>query len=431
MIGCFITLLSIIVVQLANVREDLNKIQNVNTPKLNTSLLELPQTSLILDNNEKPIYEYRVPFRKSLDLEEIPHILQQLFIQSEDQFFYQHKGFDLTAITRAFILNAKHNGIEQGGSTITQQLVRNVYLTHEQTYSRKMNELILSYQLEKEFSKDKILETYLNAIYFANQAYGVEAASKTYFAKTVGELSTAEMAFIAAIPNNPTLYDPYKNFEKTKERQERLLSILAQQEVLTNEEAEKGKQEKIVLASPTEYLSYDNYISFVEREMRDLIQSSYSLTDETEVQQKAVEAKVAQVLQKGVKIYTYMDPSTQKNTENALDLLSSKDELQGASVVINHKENSIIALTGGVNYSRGDFHRGFQAVRQPGSTIKPLLSYAPYIERKNSSIYDSVDARTVCFTSTYCPSNYGGQNTELLPLLLLCQNHLTLQLSNY
>lgn len=408
LIGCFVTLLSITVIQLVDVREDLSALKRTNQPNLDTSLLQLPQTSLILDRNEQPIYEYRVPYRRSIRLEEMPLLLQQLFIQSEDQLFYQHKGFDLTAITRAFILNAKHSGIEQGGSTITQQLVRNVYLNHEQTYSRKMNELLLSYQVEKEFTKDEILEFYLNAIYFANQAYGVEAASQTYFSKSVGELSPAEMAFIAAIPNNPTLYDPYKNYEKTKERQERLLSILAEQEVISYEEAEKSKKEKITLAKPKEYASYANYLSFVERELKDLIQISYGLTDDTEANQKVIEEKVTHVLQQGIKVHTYLDPNAQVKAEKALEVLSSRPNLQGASVVINHKEKSILALTGGVNYSKGDFHRAYQAVRQPGSTIKPLLSFAPYIERKNSSIYDSVNARSICFTPTYCPSNYGG-----------------------
>ncbi|MFF2459275.1 transglycosylase domain-containing protein [Peribacillus simplex] len=149
--------------------------------------------------------------------------LENLFIVTEDQKFYDHAGIDISGISRALLINSQNKTIEQGGSTITQQLARNVYLSHDRSYNRKLSELIYTHQIERKKSKPEIMELYLNAIYFSNGAYGIEAASQYYFSKPTGELSKAELAFLAAIPNNPENYNPLKHFDATKQRQERLL----------------------------------------------------------------------------------------------------------------------------------------------------------------------------------------------------------------
>ncbi|MEP9404787.1 biosynthetic peptidoglycan transglycosylase [Peribacillus frigoritolerans] len=143
--------------------------------------------------------------RTYLKLEDIPLFLENLFIVTEDQKFYDHAGVDLSGISRALLINSQNKTIEQGGSTITQQLARNVYLSHDRTYNRKPSELIYAYQIERKKSKPEIMELYLNAIYFSNGAYGIEAASQYYFSKPTGELTKAELAFLAAIPNNLVL----------------------------------------------------------------------------------------------------------------------------------------------------------------------------------------------------------------------------------
>lgn len=197
----------------------------------------LPQTSYIKAGNGTVISEISGPEKRVyLSDKEIPLFLKDLFVTIEDKHFYQHAGIDAAAITRAIAVNAQSNSNEQGGSTITQQLARNVYLTQEKTYNRKLTELLYSYQLERTFSKSEILELYINAIYYNNGNYGIEAASRFYFSKPAKELSRAQLAFLAAIPNNPDWYNPLKHHDATKKRQERILLQMVQANKITKDD---------------------------------------------------------------------------------------------------------------------------------------------------------------------------------------------------
>lgn len=191
----------------------------------------------MVDRNGNLFSEDYVEWRNPVSYKEVPEIAKQLFILSEDRNFYQHIGFDISGIIRAVAENAKQNSIQQGGSTITQQPVRMLYLSEEKTYERKLMEIFYAYELEKLYDKDKILEMYLNEMYFANQVYGIGGAATYYFNKPLQECTVAEIAFLAAIPNNPSLYDPLVHFENTKARQERLIDILAKEKMITLEEA--------------------------------------------------------------------------------------------------------------------------------------------------------------------------------------------------
>ena len=168
---------------------------------------------------------------------EIPDFIKEVFIVSEDQNFLRHPGFDLPAIGRALAANLQSAEIEQGASTITQQLARNQYLNHDRSYNRKLSEILYAYQIERTFTKAEILEQYLNAIYFQHNAYGIHAAADFYFQKRPLDLSKAEQAFLAAIPNNPSFYDPLQHFERTKGRQERLIYHLVKNSQLAPQEA--------------------------------------------------------------------------------------------------------------------------------------------------------------------------------------------------
>ena len=179
------------------------------------------------DRNGRIFAEEYVEWRHPLPLDSIPEFMQQLFLVSEDQGFFEHKGYDVAAIVRAFAVNARSDDMSQGGSTITQQLVRMRFLTTEKTYERKFKELLYAAELEKQSTKEEILEMYLNEMFFGNQVYGIGAAATYYFDRPLDKLNPAEMAFIAAIPNNPSRYDPLRDFEQTKKRQERLLSVLS------------------------------------------------------------------------------------------------------------------------------------------------------------------------------------------------------------
>ncbi|MCM3029442.1 biosynthetic peptidoglycan transglycosylase [Niallia sp. MER 6] len=171
------------------------------------SSMTLAQSSYILDNSGRSISEIspQAGIRKNLINEEIPQYVKDLFILSEDQHFYEHAGFDLPAIGRALLTNAESDTIEQGGSTITQQLARNMFQSYDKTYNRKLKELLYAYELERKWSKAEILTQYINAVYFANNMYGIEAAANYYFSSKSSDLSKAELSFLASIPNNPTI----------------------------------------------------------------------------------------------------------------------------------------------------------------------------------------------------------------------------------
>ena len=376
----------------------------------------LPQTSLIKAGNGTTISEIHQPVHRiNLDSVDIPLFLKELFIVSEDQHFYDHPGFDLPSIGRAFAINMQSNDIKQGASTITQQLARNLYLNNEKSYNRKLSELLYAYEMERKYTKEEILELYINAIYFQNGAYGIEAASQVYFQKQTKELSKAELAFLASIPNNPSMYNPLKHFERTKKRQERMIDQLKEQKLISSEEAEAIKKENILLNQQKRTDLFPDYVTYVEAELTDLIaqQEGFEkkLLSANEQEIKKIEAqlnkRVEEVLASGVVIETALDPSIQERAKKAVEYRLPYKDIEGSAVIIDHETNQLVALVAGKQYQKYDFNRGFQAYRQPGSSIKPLLVYAPYLERSNAPLEKKVNAGPFC-KNGYCPKNYGG-----------------------
>lgn len=393
--------------------------------KMEISDISLPQTSLIKASNGTIISEiYRPVNRINLDSRDIPAFLKELFILSEDQHFYDHLGFDLPSMGRAFAINMKANDIEQGASTITQQLARNIFLTTEKTYNRKLSELLYAYEIERKYTKEEILELYVNAIYFQNGAYGIEAASRLYFQKQTNELSKAQLAFLASIPNNPSLYDPFVHFDQTKKRQERLIDQLSQQHFISLEEAEKIKSEPILIKTEKERIDlFPDYVTYVEVELKELIAQQEGFTEKLASADKqgkerieaALSKRVEEVIASGIIIETALDMTIQERAKKAVERRLPYDDIEGAAAVINHENHQLIALIGGKNYKKYEFNRGFQAYRQPGSAIKPLLVYAPYLERTNASLTKTISAAPFC-KNGYCPQNYGGARYGMVTL---------------
>lgn len=351
-----------------------------------------------------------VPFNK------IPNEVKQLFLTSEDRHFYEHKGFDFMGMVRAAASNFKDHKIDQGASTITQQLARNVYLSHERTFSRKLTELAYSYQLEKKYSKDEILEGYLNTIYFNNGVYGVGSAAQFYFSKPLKSLTLGEMAFICAIPNNPTLYDPLKHFDYTKKRQVRLLNGLKKAGVISGKQLKKAEKEKIKLDINEKTNKYPDYVSYVNDEFTQLVSSSEGYDKRLEKAsgkakqkiQSELSDRVSTLLKDGVKIYTALNPYMQNQVVAQVNQNLPYAGVQGGAAVINHQTHQIIALSGGKDYHKYDFNRAYQAYRQPGSSIKPLLDYGPYIEKTGATPHSKIDASKFC-SADYCPQNYNNR----------------------
>ena len=211
------------------------------------------QTSIVYDKDGNVLAELSGSKESEyLKNSEIPQTVKDAFIVSEDRKFYEHSGVDYKAVGRAILEIMKNEGeVTQGGSTITQQLARNIYLTHEVSVERKLKEMFIAWELEELYSKDEILEFYINNIYFGNGLYGIEAASEGYFNKKVSELSISQMVFLCAIPNNPTLYEPFENMENTLKRRDRILKQMYEQDVLTQSEYLLATSENVVL-SPSE-----------------------------------------------------------------------------------------------------------------------------------------------------------------------------------
>lgn len=398
--------------------EEVKNVKAVSTvlnEKLPLKEFPLTQNSFIVDQNGALVSEIitNQENRTYVPFDKIPEAVKTIFIVSEDQKFYEHIGFDPAGMARAVLINAKSQSIEQGGSTITQQLARNVFLSHEKTYNRKLSELLYSYHIERTFSKEEILEGYLNAVYFHNGVYGVQMASNYYFSKPIDKLTLAQIAFISAIPNNPALYDPIKHFNHTKKRQLLLLKNLLDGKYITGEQYNSASAEKIRLNLQHRTDRYPDYVTYVHDELKRLIAENEGFTkraadagkeEKAEIEEE-LNNRVHEVVKKGVIIHTALDPTMQANVADAFKNNLSDSSVQGASVVIDHHAHQIKALFGGKDYQKFNFNRAYQAYRQPGSAIKPLLDYVPYIDVKNASASSMISAKPFC-KKDYCPKNY-------------------------
>ena len=388
-------------------------VQSIELPEVASSTLPIT----MYDANNELFSEEYSEWSQPLPLNEIPEIVKQIFLTSEDEHFYNHIGFDVSAIARAFLANTTDQSIQQGGSTITQQLVRMRYLTTEKTYERKLMELFYAHELEQMLSKDQILELYLNEMYFSNQVYGIGGAATYYFDRPLSQLSLAETTFIAAIPNNPSLYDPLKNFENTKSRQERLIDQLAEHNIISQSEATTHKNEIIELNVKSKMQQYPSYSTYVLQELRWLIakQTGYPekiavTTDkmEKEYLQLEMEKEIDAILQQGVHVYTALQPEKQVQDEAAINYILKRSELQASATVIDNETREIISIFGGKDYKKHDLHRAFQSPRQPASAFKPISVYAPYFETTTATKNAIVSGSKYC-VGIFCPENYGGR----------------------
>ncbi|WP_409290079.1 transglycosylase domain-containing protein [Peribacillus sp. SCS-37] len=373
----------------------------------------MPQTSFIKSGDGRTISEITLSQNRiSLDSQKIPHFLKQIFIAVEDRQFYEHFGVDISGIGRAVIANAQSDASVQGGSTITQQLARNLYLSHERTYNRKLAELLYSLSLERKLTKDQILEAYINTIYFQNGAYGIEAASRLYFNKGTHKLNRAELAFLAAIPNNPLLYDPLVHFSSTKKRQERILGMLKDRKLISVQEYKALAAAPISLHVRQKIDSYPDYTAYTLMEFKELVSKAEGYAGKISgpddsaraAYSKKLDQRVNSLLESGITIHTALDRDIQSAAGAAVMKHLPQKDIEGASVVIEHHTHKLVSLIGGKYYKKYSFNRAYQAYRQPGSAIKPLLVYGPYIEGRQPVLTELVNAGSLCLNG-YCPHN--------------------------
>lgn len=336
-----------------------------------------------------------------LESDKIPDVVKRAFVLIEDRKFYRHNGIDVAAVARAGLANFKAKSKVQGASTITQQVARNVYLTQDVTWERKITEMFLAMELEKKYSKEQILEFYINNIYFANGLYGIEAAAQGYFNAHVSELTISELVFLAGIPNNPSKYDPFTNFDKALERRNYILSVLNDYGSITDDEYKNALAEEIEL-NPSGEEKHDSVETFVYYCATRSLMKAAGFTFRDEFIDEEDEAAYKEMYDDyysrfqlslftgGYRIYTAIDMEKQQKLMDAVDetlawSTETNDEgvykLQASAVCIDNSTGYVTAIVGGRNQGLPGYtlNRAYQSFRQPGSAIKPLVVYAPYL----------------------------------------------------
>ncbi|SDH89497.1 penicillin-binding protein, 1A family [Alteribacillus persepolensis] len=331
-----------------------------------------------------------------IELEDISPSLIDAVISVEDREFYEHNGFDIPRIMSAIAANIKSGSKAQGASTITQQYARNLFLTHDKTWSRKLEEAFYALRLETHYDKEDILEGYLNTIYFGHGAYGIEAASKLYFDKSASQLTLSEASLLAGIPKGPSYYSPFSYPDRAKGRQRVVLASMEATGAITTTERQQAEQTEWELEPPGQ-LADERTGPYFQDHIEQLIES-------TDLNPQLMERG-------GLHVYTTLDPELQQLAEKWVELETPKDsDIQAALAVIDPHSGDVRALVGGKNYEESTYNRVIHAKRQPGSAIKPFLYYAALesgFTPLTSFRSEPTEFQTGTDGNTYTPGNYG------------------------
>lgn len=345
----------------------------------NLESLHLVSATQVFDINGQLISKLFEENRIVVPISNISPFISQAIIANEDTRFYNHVGVDPIGILRAIWVNFRTGSISEGGSTLTQQLAKNMFLTQERTFTRKIKEALLAIIIERKFSKQEILQAYLNQVYFGEGAYGVEAASQAYFGKHASELSLGESALLAGLPRGPNIYSPYADLKAALERRDTVLDGMVKEGVISVQQANLARKEQIVLAGKKKRVVQASY--FLDYVANELV-GKYGAN---------------RVYKGGLKVYTTLDIKTQQAAEAALG------QYQGAIVAIDPRTGYIKGMVGGRNYAESQLNRAIAEVRQPGSAFKPFV-YAVGLNQglaANSIIID--EPITI---AGYSPLNY-------------------------
>ncbi len=362
------------------------------------SVLATKKTGItILDRNGEVLFRgYGASLSETVPLAQLPASLKEATLAAEDADFYTHPGFSWRGLVRAIIVDLQERGTVQGGSTITQQLVKNALLTSDKTIERKYREVLLSIELERRYSKDQIFEMYLNEIYYGQGAYGVEAASQTYFRKSARELTLAESALLAGLPQSPSRLDPSVYAEEAKERRNFVLDRMKQIGKITEREAEAAKAEPVVASSRQTPFKAPHFVEYVMTKLR----AKYG--DQ-------------QVEQGGMTIQTTLDYKKQQAAEtlvkDQISKLAPNNVTNAGLIALDPKTGDIISMVGSVDYNQpgfGALNVTTQAKLQPGSSIKPIVYATAFKKGWNGA--SLVDDRPLLLPggngTVFAPQNY-------------------------
>ncbi|RWR12489.1 PBP1A family penicillin-binding protein [Siminovitchia fortis] len=362
--------------------------------------LSIPQSTLYYASDGSIIGESNSGEKRYwISLDEVPSHVSDAVIAIEDRTFYSHHGFDLKRIAGAIAANVKAMGKVQGASTITQQYARNLFLTLDKTWSRKLLEAFYTIRLEVNYDKDEILEGYINTISFGHGAYGIEAASQFYYGKSAKELTIAEASILAGIPKGPGIYSPIISEEKAKSRQALVLGAMVKTGAISPEEAKAASQEKLFFIGKHPHHQAEKAPYFYDTVKKELKEKA-GLDDRS-------------IALGGLKVYTALDVKQQDIAEKVIsETISETSDIQAGFAAMDPETGHVTALVGGRNYKDSSFNRATQAVRQPGSTIKPLLYYAALEHGFTPSTVLRSEPTTFRFSngqSDYTPHNFNNQ----------------------
>lgn len=368
-------------------------------PKLDEEKLSDPASNIVYDMNGDEFAELGSENRRKVTYDDLPQQLIDAVTATEDSRFFEHNGIDIIRTGGALVSNFKNGFGAEGGSTIDQQVIKRSFLSPEKTVKRKMQEWWLAFQLDRQYSKEEILEMYLNKVFYGQYAYGVATAAETYFGKEdLNDLTLPETALLAGLPQRPTAYNPFENPDLAQERMNTVLDLMVQHEKITQAEADEAKKTKVedlLTEKQPQSNKYGAFLDEVQNELSERFEDADLNLD-------------------GMKIYTTLDPDAQETVENALSedsgIVWPDDQLQAGITLLDTQSGAIRAIGGNRNNELGGYNYAIQGDgRQPGSGMKPILDYAPAFETGvYTSTYEQINDEPITI-GDWTPGNYDDQ----------------------
>lgn len=363
--------------------------------KLSPKLEIKVANNITLYDKDKNVFFQGSESKKWISLDDISPILVKATIATEDKNFYKHFGFDIPRIAKAFYINIKNRKTSQGASTITQQYAKNLFLDFDKTWKRKWQEMLYTIRLEANYSKEEILEGYLNTINYGHGMYGIENASNFYFNKSAKDLTLEEASMLVGIPKSPSNYSPITNLNLAKKRQKTILDLMVKNNVVSQDEADKAYNVKLAFYGQKDSENSSTVMYYEDAVINEL--------------KNIKDIPASYIDSKGLKIYTNLDINAQRNLEkNIKEQIPEDSSLQVSSVMMDPNNGKIIALVGGKDYSLSQYNRAISTKRQVGSTMKPYLYYAALESGFTASSSFTSEATTFTFSERddYSPQNY-------------------------
>lgn len=366
--------------------------------KLSPKIIINSANNIMLYDKDNNIFFKGSEKKEWVELKDISKDLINCTIYTEDKNFYHHFGFDFLRIGKAIITNMKNKSMVEGASTITQQYAKNMFLNFDKTWKRKWDEALYTLRIEGNYSKDEILEGYLNTINYGHGKYGIENASKYYFGKDAKDLDLAEASLLTAIPKAPSNYDPINNYDEAKKRQLLILKNLERNGIISKDEMNKAYEENVNIIGMLEKDEMSSINYFQDAVMNELESMETIPKNYNEIG--------------GLKIYTTLDYNAQSILEkNVKDVFGDNDKLETSSVVLNPNNGAVIALIGGRDYNKSSYNRAISSTRQVGSTMKPYLYYAALENgfTASSEFLSEPTTFKIENNKTYSPVNYNNK----------------------